>query len=212
MTDFQDLDPHQEEAARLVAEMPYAPPPPELSAGVMQRIGVPRRPTLLQRMLNWFVTPQNLRITPWVPALGFACLLLFLLGSTQSHWQMLLSHDRAEVPGVDKQLQTSLPANAAVAVVFSLHVQDAKKVALIGSFNDWQKQGVQLQPSGGEGWWTVSLPLKQGRYEYAFVIDGTRVVPDPDSLLYKEDGFGNLNSVIIVEDHAKMPLSSLQGA
>lgn len=212
MTDFQDLNPRQRETARLVAGMRYSPPPPDLAAGVMRRVAATRRRTLWQRMFGWFVTPQNIRVRPWIPAAAFAALIVFMAGSGQFYWRTLLQHEPAGTPDRGGEVQASLPADGTVEVAFSIHVTDAKKVALIGSFNNWQKHGVELRPSAREGWWTVSLPLKRGRYEYAFVLDGMRVVPDPDSLLNRDDGFGNLNSVIIVEDYAKRPLSSLHGA
>lgn len=42
------------------------------------------------------------------------------------------------------------------------------------------------------------MELPMGRHEYAFLIDGERIVPDPGALLYHEDGFGNRNAVLIL--------------
>lgn len=88
-----------------------------------------------------------------------------------------------------------------IQVVFSIQVEDAREVALIGSFNNWQGGEYRLRPGEGQGVWSISVPLEQGRHEYAFLLNGNRIMPDPGALLYKDDGFGNLNSVIVVDDH-----------
>ena len=42
------------------------------------------------------------------------------------------------------------------------------------------------------------MPLRAGRYTYAFLLDGRLWVPDPTAPLAPEDGFGRRNSVVVV--------------
>ena len=42
--------------------------------------------------------------------------------------------------------------------------------------------------SGGA--WAAAIPVPEGRYAYAFVIDGRTWVPDPKAPLAPDDGFG----------------------
>ena len=51
----------------------------------------------------------------------------------------------------------------------------ARSVSLVGSFNQWRRDATPLRVDGVAGTWTVSVPLRAGRHEYAFIVsDGTR--------------------------------------
>jgi hypothetical protein len=77
----------------------------------------------------------------------------------------------------------------------------AKRVELVGDFNEWAKGTTQLNHSGAPGVWTVSIPLSPGRHEYAFIINGSRWVADPFAAKSSDD-FGTESSVIRVETPA----------
>jgi len=49
-----------------------------------------------------------------------------------------------------------------------------------------------------EGLWVVTVPLPPGRYRYAFLVDGTTWVPDPDAPRTIDDDFGRPNSVLTI--------------
>jgi len=85
-----------------------------------------------------------------------------------------------------------------IPIVLSLEVPDARSVAVMGSFNNWLPQECELQKHNGGAIWTVTLRLPAGRYEYAFLVDGGKIVPDPRAGLYQDDGFGNSNTVLVV--------------
>ena len=57
---------------------------------------------------------------------------------------------------------------------FSCHSDTAKAVFLAGSFNDCDPTATPMV-RGNDDYWTVSLPLAPGRYEYKFVVDGVVV-------------------------------------
>ncbi len=80
-------------------------------------------------------------------------------------------------------------------VRFALRQPGAKQVAVAGDFNQWTPS--VLAPSAdAEGVFTVEVPLAEGTYSYAFVVDGKRWVADPAADRWVEDGFGQRNSVI----------------
>ena len=73
----------------------------------------------------------------------------------------------------------------------------ATRVALVGEFNDWDPSATPMSRAGG-GAWHVALPLTQGRHVYAFVVDGSSWVADPQAPLAPERWFGAQNSVVLV--------------
>ncbi|MCL5236367.1 MAG: glycogen-binding domain-containing protein [Nitrospirae bacterium] len=82
-------------------------------------------------------------------------------------------------------------------VRFSIKAPDAKRVAIAGSFNRWDTAKDALSGPDGDGVWSITLPLKDGRYEYLFLIDGEKWLPDP-SVPSVNDEFGGRNSVIYI--------------
>lgn len=74
-----------------------------------------------------------------------------------------------------------------------LHAPDASAVSVAGTWNAWQAEPLAAG-SGGTFHALVSLPA--GRYEYMFLVDGQRWIPDPRVPITRDDGFGQRNSVI----------------
>ena len=56
-------------------------------------------------------------------------------------------------------------------VQFKLAAPEAKEVALVGSFNDWDSKARFLKLDG-KGIWKTSMTLGPGEYEYRFLVDG----------------------------------------
>jgi hypothetical protein len=56
---------------------------------------------------------------------------------------------------------------------------DAQRVAVAGDFNGWDAEASPLSRDEGSHRWSVTLALRAGEHRYAFVVDGTRWVPDP---------------------------------
>jgi hypothetical protein len=95
------------------------------------------------------------------------------------------------------QLSSHVLNGATQHVKLVLTMPNVKSAAVIGSFNDWRPGGHEMKWSEDEGAWTVTLRLPKGRYEYAFVVDN-QIIADPVAGIYQEDGFGNLNAVLMV--------------
>jgi hypothetical protein len=84
-------------------------------------------------------------------------------------------------------------------VRFELAAPEAGRVTLVGDFNGWDRQATPMRRSKTPGSWTVSVPLERGRHAYGFMVDGVHWVPDPLAPLAPADGFGGVNSVIVVD-------------
>jgi hypothetical protein len=83
-------------------------------------------------------------------------------------------------------------------VQFMLVAPSAARVALVGEFNDWDPSATPMARAPG-GAWHVALPLANGRHVYAFVVDGSAWVADPQAPLAAERWFGSRNSVMLVD-------------
>jgi len=73
----------------------------------------------------------------------------------------------------------------------------AKSVAVVGSFNSWNRE-VNLHSKGDNGYWVVQIPVSPGEYSYSFIVDGKIRVADPTADSFKEDDFGSKDSIMRV--------------
>ena len=92
-------------------------------------------------------------------------------------------------------LQHLGPTVSEDGVVFRLKYPEARQVAIVGSFNHWDKEKDALSGPDADGVWSITLPMKDGRYEYLFLINGEKWLLDP-AVPSVDDGLGGRNSVI----------------
>jgi hypothetical protein len=52
----------------------------------------------------------------------------------------------------------------------------------------------------GDGRWVAELRLLPGVHHYVFVVDGTEWRRDPNAASQVDDGFGQVNSVLLVAE------------
>ena len=77
-----------------------------------------------------------------------------------------------------------LPGNAAPRTLhlvdFFCHAPQAKSVALIGDFNQWQPTAhpMKQMPDGG---WVIRMELPHGHHQYQFLVDGVPTL-DPNAM------------------------------
>ncbi len=74
-----------------------------------------------------------------------------------------------------------------------------QSVSVAGSFNNWDANANPMKYDPATGEWKATLYLPEGTYEYKFVINGKKWVPDPKAKEFKDDGYGGKNSVIKVD-------------
>ena len=119
-----------------------------------------------------------------------------------------ISYVPEPVPGIDRPSQPVAAAaptparsvgavsdNAAVRVQFVLVAPDAKSVAVVGDFNDWNPSATPLESA--RGMWSSEEVVTAGRHDYAFVIDGTRWIADPSAPRAPADELGGGYSVLV---------------
>ncbi|MEP6574161.1 MAG: isoamylase early set domain-containing protein [Gemmatimonadota bacterium] len=91
----------------------------------------------------------------------------------------------------------SSPRAASVHPVrFTVRAPESSGVSLVGDFNNWNPGASPLRKVNGS--WTVTLPLRPGRYRYTFVVGGRTWLPDPARPAAPADDFGRPTSVITV--------------
>lgn len=81
---------------------------------------------------------------------------------------------------------------------FKLHAPNAKKVAVAGSFNNWNIKDLNAKKDT-KGYWSAKVNLKPGRYEYKFFVDGTWVNDPHCSAGCITNSFGSQNCVLEIK-------------
>ena len=85
--------------------------------------------------------------------------------------------------------------NATVRVQFVLVAPNAKSVAVVGDFNDWNPSATPL--ASARGMWSSEVVVPAGRHDYAFVVDGARWIADPSAPRAPADELGGGYSVLV---------------
>ena len=173
---------------RHIREIRYLDPPDNLLPSVMEAIRHTQFPWW-RRMIHWARSPRSLSFSP----LQVACLssVLVLLSFLSAIYLVPGKPRDAFKPG----LQGRAP------VILTLNMPEVQSVSVVGTFNNWHEQGYEMKRDNSENTWTLAVTLPVGRYEYAFVLDGHELIPDPQAELFADDGFGNQNAVLIVGNH-----------
>ncbi len=114
-----------------------------------------------------------------IPALAGALALFVIVAGLSLVWQR---QDRVLIP-----------------IVFDLYAPSAKGVEIVGTFSGWKMEVLPLKGPDAVGYWAIPIKLAPGRYEYEFLINGKRVVPDDDGEDLRPDGFGHENSVVMLK-------------
>jgi hypothetical protein len=183
----------------------HAAAPPALKASVMREITsitpdwaappTARSSSPWNRLLAWLTTPRTVQFTPAMAMAGGAAIIALLL---------LLPDGVVPVPDRDDAMD-SPPRSAALAASeqavvtrFVFVAPGAGSVTLTGDWLDWNTDEVLLRELRDSGVWTVDVPVPPGVHEYSFVVDGTEWHPDPLASAQADDGFGRVNSVLLV--------------
>lgn len=83
-------------------------------------------------------------------------------------------------------------------VLFRYKNSNAKRVNLVGDFNDWSPSADPMADENGDGEFTLFYPLGVGTYAYKFLVDGKNWVSDPANPSSEPDGFNGRNSIVKV--------------
>ena len=83
-------------------------------------------------------------------------------------------------------------------ITFILHDGNARRVSVMGSWDNWQAPGLIAEEREPNIWYAQLPPLRPGVYAYGFIVDGERWIDDPANPYKISGGFGSLNSVLEV--------------
>lgn len=172
----------QRELTGLLRHLPQRDLPRDLTAAVLARLEPRHRRSLWRRWGHWLQSPRVITIRP-LPVISTVAALLILVGG-------YIAQMAARPPAIRHA------SVALVPVVLDLAYPNAARVAVIGSFNRWQPEGYEMYAQAGAGRWVIKIKVPAGAYEYAFLVDGHKVVSDPGAAFYKMDGFGSRNAVL----------------
>ncbi|PYP01665.1 MAG: hypothetical protein DMD61_00815 [Gemmatimonadetes bacterium] len=168
------------QTVRTAADLLAAPVPgASLESRIMAEVRRPA-PSPLRRAAGWLATPHavTLRVRPvWSLALA-ATAAVFTLFFARDAGPQLGEHE-----GIAQ---------------FVGRFPDARSVHVVGTFNDWRPGTIALEDLRHDGVWSATVVLPTGTYEYMFVVDGERWVPDHLADRLVADDFGRENSVVIV--------------
>jgi 1,4-alpha-glucan branching enzyme len=89
-----------------------------------------------------------------------------------------------------------IPVNAGIR--FQLFYPDAETISITGTFNNWDPK-IHFLSETKPGYWSIVIPLSKGRYQYMFVVDQQIWISDPGAEIWIDDGFGQKNSLLVVE-------------
>jgi len=73
---------------------------------------------------------------------------------------------------------------------------DAKKVSLVGEFNNWNPDADPMQRDKN-GTWTKTKRLSPGNLEYKFLVDN-EWIQDPQNMRVCSNCFGTQNNIVKV--------------
>jgi hypothetical protein len=178
------------QAAQLPRIVPSARFLSELKAQV-----VPHRVGLWERLWALVTTPRTLE---WnlAGAVAAACIAIVAVAGLVT----MIPERVVEVPVTTGPAQTIATGPAQQPTVFVrliLLQPRARSVSVAGDFNGWNPARTRLERTG-DGMWSATIPLKPGRYQYMFVIDGKQWIADPLAAEEATDGFGAQNAVLDV--------------
>jgi hypothetical protein len=156
---------------------------PALDARIMAAVATEPAPRVRRRgaaaAWSWLTRPRILRLSPLAGLAAAAALTMLLV------WRPAVRGSAAPGPG-------------ATEVQFVFVDPQARSVALVGDFNDWEPRANSLVRAAAGGVWTVTVPLEPGRHRYAFIVDGRRWAPDPAAPRASGDDFDAPSSVVTV--------------
>jgi chromosome partitioning protein len=89
------------------------------------------------------------------------------------------------------------PRRVPEGILFTLVAHNAESAHLVGDFKGWISNSVTMK-NERSGLWSLVVPLRPGRYQYRFVIDGEWIT-DPSNPAVEVDSLGRPTSVIEVE-------------
>ena len=177
---------------------------------VMAAIEQPVVPLPVERKAStpWLLRPRTLYVSPLAGlavAAGIVAIVTMSVLRTVPSTPVANNPDSAFGPGrnpILNNVANRAPAPPVpVSAPFTYIDRNAKSVAVVGNFNDWDTTATVLTLTS-DSVWTGSAMLMPGRYEYQLVVDG-KWIADPGAQRTATSEFGGANSVMIISPVAR---------
>lgn len=162
--------------------LPQVDPPATMRKRIMVSLP-PRKHGIWVQLRRFLFQPRTVTFVPvkWAPVLA-GLIMIAVIPS--------LAPVRNPLPPAAEMM----PARQAT-LTFTFEDPNARQVALIGSFNGWRPDG-RVRTERQDNRWVFHIDVEPGRYEYAFLVDGDQIVPDPQAIFRRNNGFGTPNSIV----------------
>ena len=143
--------------------------------------------------------PRTITVSPILSGIAAALLLAVTLSVGHAIGTLRASRTPGSRPEVTFGRAGSARATPRRAVQFVLVAPTARKVQVVGDFNDWDTTHAEFsaQHRGG-GVWSVTAAVPEGHHRYSFVVDDSVWVVDPTAPRMLDDDFGMPNSALVV--------------
>lgn len=172
---------------------------PRMRAAILARVRG-RRQAPWRATLAWISQPA-------VPMLAAAALVVAAIGMGYAGRVLVepvtaISDQPAPAAPTPKLTPVSNDLDAArpVPQQFILQQRGANRVTLVGDFNGWGKQAIALTDPTRTGVWEVTVALPPGRHTFAYMVNDSLLVLDPQWPKATDRDFGRVSSVILVND------------
>lgn len=147
-----------------------------------------------RRPLVWLARAAMVTLAAGVGAAGV------WLARPAADFERVAQHRAPTTAGADGPASFASSAageEAPVSVPFALRRPGARRVAVVGDFDEWSPGAVPMVRDAS-GTWTVAVPLTPGRHAYAFVVDDSVWVTDPRAPLERDADYGRDHSIVVV--------------
>jgi hypothetical protein len=81
---------------------------------------------------------------------------------------------------------------------FVLSVRGAKRVSVVGDFNEWNRASAPMARSADGTLWSTTIPVLPGRHMYGYIVDDSLFMLDPSEPKGRDPDLGAEGSVVIV--------------
>ena len=140
----------------------------------------------------------SVMMAPTPPALSFDFNDVLMI---ENSWManVTKSETQTVIYGVnDLESENLLRYGRGIARFYLPGRQEARKVFLSGSFNNWSTmQSPMTQTDTG---WIIDLRLSPGKYRYKYIVDG-KWTQDPNNRIREDDTHGGFNSILYLNNY-----------
>jgi 1,4-alpha-glucan branching enzyme len=79
-----------------------------------------------------------------------------------------------------------------------LSFKGAKRVSVVGDFNEWNQARAPMTRSADGSLWSATISILPGRHMYGYLVDDSLFVLDPSGPKARDPDLGAEGSIVIV--------------